>query len=174
MDSIGHPNCKRLMKDKHPCCTKLFAFRCLRKGFTGLKYFTIWVRCTSFSKTTLLQRELFITMCDTINSSCSLPSKILCQQWFWVLPINSVELTRAVKKNIRFFNNLFPKIYTIISAAKIITTAARNSIQNINLWRKKATQVWCVCKNCKYESRRVWICHSNPWGRFMEKYVPQK
>ena len=51
--------------------------------------------------------------------------------------MNSVELTRAVKKNIRFFNNLFPKIYTIISAAKIITTAARNSIQNINLWRKK-------------------------------------
>ena len=63
--SIGRRSCEIIMKEKHHCHTKLCAFRCLisrpqllnprsRNQSRG--------QFTSFSKTTLLQREPFLKM----------------------------------------------------------------------------------------------------------------
>ena len=67
--SIGRRICNRIMKEKHPCHVTLCAFRCTMKRFE-LKYFVIWRKdFTSFWKSTLLQREPFLTICYTINYS---------------------------------------------------------------------------------------------------------
>ena len=65
MSLIGRRSCEIIMKENTPSChTKLFAFRSL-----------ISWQITSFSKTTLLHRELFLTMFQTINSSALLVTK---------------------------------------------------------------------------------------------------
>ena len=73
--SIGHRSCKRIVK-QHPCCTNLCAFRCLKWAlFCQIQIFEGEI--TSFSETTLLQREPFLTMFHTALH-CSLPCKLLC------------------------------------------------------------------------------------------------
>ena len=56
-DSISHRSCKKIMKEIHSCCTKMCSFsKCLRMHAAGLKSF-VFKWDTSFSKTTLLERE---------------------------------------------------------------------------------------------------------------------
>ena len=65
-------------RKKHPCHTKLCAFRCLisRPQVLNLRSqkSNSW-KVTSFSKTRSLQRELFLTMFYTINLSSLLVTK---------------------------------------------------------------------------------------------------
>ena len=77
-----HRRCKRIIKKKKPCCTNLFAFRCIIKSFNPEVLIIEAWRVLIFewsnivlSKTTLLQRELFLRMFDTINSSPLLVTK---------------------------------------------------------------------------------------------------
>ena len=57
------------------------------KKASGLRSFKIFEwEIASFAKTTLPQREPFLTMIYTINSS-PLPSDFVCSQLFWVLVI---------------------------------------------------------------------------------------
>ena len=63
-------------RKKHPCHTKLCAFWCLisRPQILNLRSQNSW-KITYFSKTTLLQREPFLTMFYTINLSPLLVTK---------------------------------------------------------------------------------------------------
>ena len=71
---IGHRSCMRITKEKNTINalhnTMLLAWSLLME------------KLTSFSRTTLLQREAFLTMSYTINIHCSSPSKFVCQQLF--------------------------------------------------------------------------------------------
>ena len=66
------------MKEKTPLshevvCFQMLDFETSNSKLEVLKS-NLW-KITSFSKTTLLQRELFLTMCSTINLSPLLVSK---------------------------------------------------------------------------------------------------
>ena len=76
--SIGHPICKRIMKDrkkKHPCCVVLCAFRCIIKGFSW-SLFIIWVRNYLFLKNYVTWEGFFShNVLYTMNSSPLLITK---------------------------------------------------------------------------------------------------
>ena len=78
LSSIGGQSCEIWMKTKHTCQTKLFAFRVLdfetSSSKSEVSKSNSW-KTTSFSETTPLQREPFLTMFHTINLSPLLVSK---------------------------------------------------------------------------------------------------
>ena len=69
-DSICHQSCKRKMKDKTPLLHKFVCFQMHERHQAWS--FIIWV---SFQKTMLPQREPFLTMFYTFNSSPLLVTK---------------------------------------------------------------------------------------------------
>ena len=60
--------------ERRSCCITVCAFRCLYKGFSPDVLCYLSAR-TCFSKTTLLQWEVFLTICYTVNSSPLLVTK---------------------------------------------------------------------------------------------------
>ena len=76
--NIGRRSCEiGVQEEKKPCHTKLFAFRLVFGTSLSNAEVSIsnsW-KITSFSKTTLFQRGLFLTMFYTINSSPLLVTK---------------------------------------------------------------------------------------------------
>ena len=60
-----------------------------------LTSFNIWVRITSFSKTTLFQRELFLTMFYTINSSLSFYANNYLLFWV-IIPLVSSAFDQSI------------------------------------------------------------------------------
>ena len=76
LSSIGCWSCDRDNNGrKNPCHTKLCAFRCLISKSNSEVTKSNSQKITSFSKTTLLQRELFLIMFYTIKSSPLLVTK---------------------------------------------------------------------------------------------------
>ena len=72
LSSIGRQSCEIIMKEKihlshEIVCFQMLDFKTSNSKIEVLKY-NSW-KITSFSKTTLLQRELFLTMFYTINFS---------------------------------------------------------------------------------------------------------
>ena len=94
-NQFGRRSCVVIMEEKHPCHTKLCAFRCLISGHQNLimrsrnQVQIFYWKITYFSKTT--SREPFLIVFYTINWAlhCLLPSKFLCLQLFWIKPIVS-------------------------------------------------------------------------------------
>ena len=78
LSSIGHRSCEIIMKEKTPLphkvvCFQMLDFETSKSNFEFSKS-NLW-KITSFSKSLLLQRELFLTMFYTVNSSPLLITK---------------------------------------------------------------------------------------------------
>ena len=81
LDSTGHQNCKRIMKEKTPlfsCSTNLCALRCIIKDLSWSLLLSDW-EITSFSKLHYFRGSRF-SQCVILLTAlhCSLPSKFVC------------------------------------------------------------------------------------------------
>ena len=87
-------------KSKHPFLHKFVCFQMTKKP-PGLKYFKSLVRNNLFLKDYVTISELFLKCFIPLTAlHCSLPSKFLCWQLFWVITRSAFKLNCALSMNV--------------------------------------------------------------------------
>ena len=93
-------------RKKHPCCTpmlhiNLCALSCLKHRLSCLKPFDILSEKLHLSQKLHYFRGSRFSQCFILSTAlhCSLPSKFLCSQLFWVIT-NSVQCLKKYKHTI--------------------------------------------------------------------------